>query len=1103
MRLLITTFFLFSLTTLFSQTKPLLVNSGEVIADGIKYYDDEKYDKAINKYKQVAESDTNYALSLYELGLSYLAQKNYTLAIATFQEGLKLESDLRSAFIQQLGNTYSSNKQLDKALETYRNGLKEYPMNFRYYYEIGAAFYDDKQPKVALQYLDSCLKINFGYPRAHLLMGLICAENNYFVPALMSFQMASYLGYDSKIGLLALTEIQKIATGETRVNSKDSIVKLFDKSDNNFEDLEEIIKSKSELDPKYKVKPSVSLPFTAVIKCLHVMNSRLVQITDAKGWYAETLMPIYAEWWNNGEFPIMMYRMCNSTDKEAAQKMYKKNKEAITQQYTRFYSHFLKKKIIYESMIPQAKGEYKHLFLYDNNSLYAMIPSSEPYSLSKGLSPRNGYYIFFYNNGNIKKEGSYIDGVETGTWKYYFETGVLNQIYEVTSPTDYTYTKYYSNGQPEEKGHLVDQKTVGKFYRYYRNGLLEKVIPVGSNDKVEGDFEKYFDNGQLKEIITFANSKIIDGERIQYYRNGAISTKENFKNEKLDGEWTEYFKSGQIRQYGKYKAGKLEGPWKKYHPNGKIALESNYVNGELHGVYKEYYDSGVLESEANYVNGDNSGKTIHYDTDGKKYAEYVENRGKIKSATYFDKNGKAIHQVDMAKSETPFVKYNMLGIKVEEGSALKDMRYGTWKFYYNSGALSTTKDFDNKGKVNGKVEEYYEGGNLKKRYEMNDDMLDGTYTGYYFNGKKYEEGTYVKDMKQGIWRKYYSNGVVSDESYYLNDEVVGIEKSFYRNGNLRSYEEYKDGVYIKYSLFDTSGQLISMDTIGLPYGDLILKYKNSNTYVQDVYWAGMLQGKQTSYWGNKNPKNIQERSRGAMVNVEYDYYTNGKLKEVTFYKYGQIDSIHTSYYENGNIEQQFYYKYGEANGPEIYYQENGKVEVKGERKDGEKEGWYEFYAPDGHIQYRVKYHLGVAIAYSYQDKDGKYLPDIQMPNASGDFTCTFSNGITSAKGSYVNGERHGLYTKYYFNGKKCFETSYDNGYINGTYINYYENGKTLDEVTYVNNSKEGVEKKYDEKGNLVLETTWLNDIKHGPEKYYSGGKLVKTINYEYGNTYEK
>ena len=134
MRLLITTVILFCITNLFSQSKPLLVKSGEVIADGIKYYEDDKYDKAINKFKQVAESDTNYAIAVYELGLTYMAQKNYTLAIATFQEGLKLESDQRSIFIQQLGNAYSSNKQLDKAIETYRNGLKEYPMNFRYYY---------------------------------------------------------------------------------------------------------------------------------------------------------------------------------------------------------------------------------------------------------------------------------------------------------------------------------------------------------------------------------------------------------------------------------------------------------------------------------------------------------------------------------------------------------------------------------------------------------------------------------------------------------------------------------------------------------------------------------------------------------------------------------------------------------------------------------------------------------------------------------------------------------------------------------------------------------------------------------------------------------
>lgn len=57
MRLLITTVIPFCFTTLFSQNKLLFVNSGEVIVDGIKYYEIVKYDMSINKIAQVAERD--------------------------------------------------------------------------------------------------------------------------------------------------------------------------------------------------------------------------------------------------------------------------------------------------------------------------------------------------------------------------------------------------------------------------------------------------------------------------------------------------------------------------------------------------------------------------------------------------------------------------------------------------------------------------------------------------------------------------------------------------------------------------------------------------------------------------------------------------------------------------------------------------------------------------------------------------------------------------------------------------------------------------------------------------------------------------------------
>lgn len=43
---------------------------------------------------------------------------------------------------------------------------------------------------------------------------------------------------------------------------------------------------------------------------------------------------------------------------------------------------------------------------------------------------REGYGVAYYDNGNMLYEGYYHEGREAGTWKFYDETGELQQIIE-------------------------------------------------------------------------------------------------------------------------------------------------------------------------------------------------------------------------------------------------------------------------------------------------------------------------------------------------------------------------------------------------------------------------------------------------------------------------------------------------------------------------------------------------------------------------------------------------------------------------------------------------------------------------------------------------
>ncbi len=1092
---------LFFVSNSYAQEKITLVNSGELIKEGIEYHDDGKYDKAILKYKQVPENDTNYTLMIYELGLTYMAQENFTKSIELYEKGMKLESTYKASFIQQLGNAYSRNKQLDKALETYRYGLKEFPYYFRYYSEMGAASYLNGKPKEALIYLDSCLQINFFHGRAHYLMGQICERNNYFIPAILSYQMAAYLSSGDQVGLSSLVQIQKIANGEIEID-KDSINELFAKGENNFEDIDEIIRSQSELDEKYKVKPAVNLPFNALVKSLHLVNNRLSLSPEGTGWYYENLVPIYLDWWNKKDFPIILYKMAGSVDNDQARKMFTKNKSKINKHYGNFYNEQMDAKFTYKCRIAGNKNTYKHLFSYINDNLFALIPKDEEYDFNEGIMPKNGYYIYFFNNGVKKSEGKYEDANLDGVWQYYTEKGNIIRKADNIGKDEFKRTTYYSNGQPESTDHYKDGKFINDYISYYPNGVIKSSIPV-VNGVIDGKVKFYHDNGQLSCIRQFEKGKIKDGEEINYHSNGVVESKVKYKNEKMEGEVIEYYADGKIKRKTKYKDGKANGNSKEYHRNGTLKGDYNYSDGQYDGSVKEYYDNGVLETEANYTKGENKGKSLYYDFDGKLYAEYVENKGKIKTAIYYDKQGNKIYEVDAQKNELNLQKYNQVGIMTEEGKVKKDFRVGKWKFYSQSGALNTIKEYDEKGNFNGKVESYLVGDILDEKYEMKDNKLNGYYIEYYCNGNKRREGNYVDGLKEGVWRQLYINKEIFQEEFYVKGEREGALKYYYPNGKIKGIEEYKDGLFYKLISYDVNGNFASEDTIGYPSGTLIINYANGKPRLNFRYLNGKKEGKQVSYWANGNYRNVEEYKNGEQINNEYNYLPNGKLN--TKYKYtdGERDSVYTSFYENGKAENTEHFLYDESNGEETYYYENGKIELTGINKDNVREGWFSFYSSDGMLQYKLFYHLGIELAYSYLNKSGKLVDSIPFKNASGDYTCYFQNGNLSAKGVYVNGQRHGVYTKYYANGKKEFETTYNYGLRQGLYIMYYDNGKIKLEVNYENNNKNGLEKEYDVNGKLVKETTWDHNYMNGPEKYYTNGKLVKTINYFYDDTADK
>src|SRR5674476_456189 len=80
--------------------------SETIIKDGIKLYDEGKYQDAIKLFGQVNENDSNYVWMLSELCLAFLQTKDYDSAIYYAEKGLQFPSGLKQHLMRSLGTAY-------------------------------------------------------------------------------------------------------------------------------------------------------------------------------------------------------------------------------------------------------------------------------------------------------------------------------------------------------------------------------------------------------------------------------------------------------------------------------------------------------------------------------------------------------------------------------------------------------------------------------------------------------------------------------------------------------------------------------------------------------------------------------------------------------------------------------------------------------------------------------------------------------------------------------------------------------------------------------------------------------------------------------------
>lgn len=173
-----------------------------------------------------------------------------------------------------------------------------------------------------------------------------------------------------------------------------------------------------------------------------------------------------------------------------------------------------------------------------------------------------------FANGNSKSIRNYKNGKEHGVSRLFQEDGSLEkvEIYEYGQKIgegllnekgvkNGPWKEYYPTGELRAEGTYINGIRVKVWTFYHLNGKVEQKGKYDNAGRPSGDWRWYYDNGAKQREESFYAGRE-EGMLIEYNDTGRIITKGEFLDGEREGDW--FYQMGDYREEGKYRGGQSE-----------------------------------------------------------------------------------------------------------------------------------------------------------------------------------------------------------------------------------------------------------------------------------------------------------------------------------------------------------------------------------------------------------------------------------------------------------------------------------------------------------------------------------------------------------------
>ncbi len=295
--------------------------------------------------------------------------------------------------------------------------------------------------------------------------------------------------------------------------------------------------------------------------------------------------------------------------------------------------------------------------------------------------------------------------------------------------------------------------------------------------------------------------------------------------------------------------------------------------------------------------------------------------------------------------------------------------------YYKSGKKSALTVNDNMGN-NLSSMGWYETGELWFKASYKNGKRHGIEKYTFPDGTRKAEIAYANGKRNGTSKWYYEDGELKEEATFVNDSINGSDKVYYDGGNVKSSIPFVNGKregQAKWYYYDGLVQEEAKFANNKIIGSDVYYFENGQILGEIPYVNGEKSGMAKGYYVDGTPRTLTPYLHDKLNGTQKDYFDNGLPRNEATYVDDSLTGTTRNYYNNGKLMKEIPYVNYKIEGTVKTYTDQGKLSAAVDYTKGKLNGNFIMYWGNMQVKRNDKYEKGEFKQGTIYDSNGVEL----------------------------------------------------------------------------------------------------------------------------------